>query len=69
MDLQSRGGMEGEELQLPFPLSRKITFKKVSENSFELENDPEYKYQLTCKVRLQQAIRNHVGSFFIHWRS
>lgn len=47
MDLQTWGGMEGEELQLPFPASRKIIFTKASENSLELESDPEYKYQLT----------------------
>jgi len=69
MDLHTWRGMEGEELQLYFPLSRKITVKKVSENSFALEDDPEYKYQLICKARLQQTRRNHVGSFLIYWRS
>lgn len=69
MDIHISGGVEEEGFQLPFPLSRKITFLKVSENSFELENDPEYKYQSTCKLRLQQTIRNHMASFLIYWKS
>lgn len=64
--------MEGEQFQLPFPLSntkQNPTFLKQPQKFFWARKYLKYKYHLIFVLRLQQTMRNHVVISLIHRKS